>query len=145
MRFTIRDLLWLTVVVAFAVLWWGEYRQRMSDSAELRGRFKPLERERDDLVSKLLSRDGRERLMLMPPGMRTDRGRQIGVLWHARELELSHGRESLRIAGRRLLAHQGADLAYLAFARDHRGHCGHWRSEHRHDRDNEFAGNRSSL
>ena len=34
-RYTIRDLLWLTVVVAFAVLWCGETRQRKSESAEL--------------------------------------------------------------------------------------------------------------
>jgi hypothetical protein len=34
-RYSIRDLLWLTVVAAFAVLWWGETRQRKSESAEL--------------------------------------------------------------------------------------------------------------
>ena len=27
-RFTIRELLLVTVIVAFAVLWWGEYRLR---------------------------------------------------------------------------------------------------------------------
>jgi hypothetical protein len=35
-RFTIRDLLWLTVVVAFAVLWLMEYRQRGLENVELR-------------------------------------------------------------------------------------------------------------
>lgn len=35
LQFSIRDLLWLTVVVAFSVLWWGEVRQRRLDGAEL--------------------------------------------------------------------------------------------------------------
>ena len=34
-RYTIRDVLWLTVVVALGVLWWGEYRQRGIENAEL--------------------------------------------------------------------------------------------------------------
>ena len=34
-RYTLRDLFWLTVVVAFAVLWWGETRQRKIESSEL--------------------------------------------------------------------------------------------------------------
>jgi hypothetical protein len=50
MRFTIRDLLWLTVVVAFAVLWWGEYQQRLTDSADLRAEFKKLQLDRDRLA-----------------------------------------------------------------------------------------------
>jgi hypothetical protein len=35
LQFTIRDLLWLTVVVALGVLWGGEVRQRKIDGAEL--------------------------------------------------------------------------------------------------------------
>jgi len=35
MQFTIRDLLWLTVVVAFAILWQGEMRQRSSENADV--------------------------------------------------------------------------------------------------------------
>jgi len=35
LQYTIRDLLWLTVVVAFAVLWTGEIRQRRIDGADL--------------------------------------------------------------------------------------------------------------
>lgn len=34
-RYTIRDLFWLTVVVAFAVLWCGEMRQRKLDGVDL--------------------------------------------------------------------------------------------------------------
>jgi hypothetical protein len=34
-QFSIRDLFWLTVVVALGVLWWGEVRQRRIDGAEL--------------------------------------------------------------------------------------------------------------
>jgi len=34
-QFSIRDLLWLTVVVALSVLWCGEVRQRRLDGAEL--------------------------------------------------------------------------------------------------------------
>jgi hypothetical protein len=35
MQFTIRDLLWLTTVAAFAVLWFGEIRQRKFENAEV--------------------------------------------------------------------------------------------------------------
>ena len=35
MQFTIRDLLWLTVVVAFAVLWGGELRQRKIENTDV--------------------------------------------------------------------------------------------------------------
>jgi hypothetical protein len=33
-RFTIRDMLWLTVVVALVVIWWGESRQTARMRAE---------------------------------------------------------------------------------------------------------------
>jgi hypothetical protein len=33
LRFTIRDLLWLTLVVALAVGWWIDHRQLASDAA----------------------------------------------------------------------------------------------------------------
>ena len=65
MRFTIRDLLWLTVVGSLAVLWCGEYRQRMSDSAELRANYLKLQQDRDELVSRLLNR---ELWQSVPPG-----------------------------------------------------------------------------
>jgi hypothetical protein len=35
MQFTIRDLLWLTIVSAFAVLWCGEIRQRRIENADV--------------------------------------------------------------------------------------------------------------
>jgi hypothetical protein len=35
-RFTIRDVLWLTVVSAFAVSWWIEYRYRGRENTTLR-------------------------------------------------------------------------------------------------------------
>ena len=65
MRFSIRDLLWLTVVVAFAVLWWGEYRQRMTDSAELRAELKRVQQERDSAISR-----ERATLKLFPDGLK---------------------------------------------------------------------------
>ena len=57
-RFTIRDVLWLTVVVAFAVLWAMEMRQRGVENAELRQINKRLLQERDAAQ--------RSRLSLMP-------------------------------------------------------------------------------
>ena len=50
-RFTIRDVLWLTVVVAFAVLWGMEMRQRGVENAELRAANTRLLQERDRAVS----------------------------------------------------------------------------------------------
>jgi hypothetical protein len=57
-RFTIRDVLWLTVVVAFAVLWAMEMRQRGVENAELRQINRRLLQERDAAQ--------RSRLSLMP-------------------------------------------------------------------------------
>ena len=54
-RFTIRDVLWLTVVVAFAVLWGMEMRQRGVENAELRETNSRLLQERDAAVSRRLS------------------------------------------------------------------------------------------
>jgi hypothetical protein len=54
-RFTIRDVLWLTVVVAFAVLWGMEMRQRSLENAELRETNKRLMQERDAALSSRLS------------------------------------------------------------------------------------------
>jgi hypothetical protein len=45
-RFYIRDLLWLTVVVAFAVLWCGEIRQRKVENAEVWAQNARLQEER---------------------------------------------------------------------------------------------------
>jgi hypothetical protein len=53
LRFTIRDILWLTVVVAVAVLFWGEYRQRLTDSAGLRAENLRLTQEREYALSLL--------------------------------------------------------------------------------------------
>ena len=50
-RFTIRDVLWLTMVVTVGVLRWGEYRQRMTDSADLRATLKRVENERDEATA----------------------------------------------------------------------------------------------
>ena len=64
MRFTIRDILWLTVVVAFAVLWLMEIRQRGVENAELRAEKAQLVRELERTKSTLeaarhfLKRDG---------------------------------------------------------------------------------------
>jgi len=49
-RFTIRDVLWLTVVVGLGCGWFGEYRQRMLDSSELRPDYRRLREERDWLL-----------------------------------------------------------------------------------------------
>ena len=54
-RFTIRDVLWLTVVVAFAVLWAMEMRQRSIENAELRQINKRLLQERDAALGSRLS------------------------------------------------------------------------------------------
>ena len=35
-RFTIRDMLWLTVVVALAVGWWIEHRRHVSSAATVK-------------------------------------------------------------------------------------------------------------
>jgi hypothetical protein len=48
-RFTIRDLLWLTVVTAFASLWWAEYRQRMNENALIREETAQLRSEQERL------------------------------------------------------------------------------------------------
>ena len=64
MRFTIRDILWLTVVVAFAVLWLMEIRQRGVENAELRAEKAQLIEELDRKEGSLraarhfLKRDG---------------------------------------------------------------------------------------
>jgi hypothetical protein len=44
-RFTIRDLLWLTFLVAIAAAWWVERRDMLSASARLRSEKDAAERE----------------------------------------------------------------------------------------------------
>jgi hypothetical protein len=48
-RFTIRDLLWLTVVVALGVCWWGE-RREANQSRRLREENARLAAENGDLA-----------------------------------------------------------------------------------------------
>ena len=59
MKFTIRDLLWLTVVVALAVLWWGEIRQRKIENAEVWRDNLMLRNERNALAMELARASGR--------------------------------------------------------------------------------------
>jgi hypothetical protein len=42
-RFTIRDLLWLTVVMAVTVGWWLELRNRGPENAKLREQIREME------------------------------------------------------------------------------------------------------
>ena len=43
MRFTIRDLLWLTVVVALGVAWWVDHQRQAAELDKLNKSFGPLE------------------------------------------------------------------------------------------------------
>lgn len=42
MRFSIRDLLWLTLLAAFAVVWWIDRSQLAAENERLRAAFDPF-------------------------------------------------------------------------------------------------------
>ena len=48
-RFTIRDVLWLTVALAFAVCWYLERDGRISETERIRNAFRENETLRDEL------------------------------------------------------------------------------------------------
>ena len=60
-QFSIRDLFWLTVVVALVTLWWGEVRQRRIDGAELWQKYLEIQEERATAIT-LLAAEYQDRL-----------------------------------------------------------------------------------
>ena len=78
-QFSIRELFWLTVVVALGVLWWGEARQRSIDGAELWDKNVQLHEQLAHAIT-LLAAEYQERLRCDAVMARTMAERRVTAL-----------------------------------------------------------------
>ena len=88
MRFTIRDLLWLTVVVAFAFLWLAERNerrrqadfshQRLRELQALKGEYAAAHRQLVEIHKRSVAREQRKTGRIDPEGQRQSSGFCLG-------------------------------------------------------------------